>query len=112
LKITLDIKPNVGLLFESRKSDTGEEKMTITEKITLDSIMEDNPGFDLMIDGELYAISRNVCTDHPAEVHEALGTSSESELQMAIDQCNYSFWFGANGEYLGRDENGLGIVGL
>ena len=56
--------------------------------------------------GEVCPISRDVCTVHPAWVHEQLGTASESELQDCLDALNVSMWY-RDGEHLGQDVGGL-----
>lgn len=38
------------------------------------------------VTGEELALSRDVCTTHPAWVHEQCGTETESELQHMLDQ--------------------------
>ena len=61
----------------------------------------------ITIDGQVYQISRDVCTQHPQQVHDALGTSSESELQHGLDTLNVEDWYGANDRHLGPDVNGM-----
>lgn len=52
--------------------------------------------------GEIIAIDRDVRTVHPAWVHDQLGTTCESELQHAMDQC----YVGAYADGM-RDESGV-----
>ena len=67
-------------------------------------------GFCVEIDGETTLLQRDVCHRHPARVHEALGTKDESELQAVLDGVGYADYFDRQtGEYLGADENGLGL---
>lgn len=61
----------------------------------------------MTINGTVYPISRDVCHTHPSVVHEAMGTSSETELQQGLDTMNVSDWYGADGKHLGPDVNGL-----
>jgi hypothetical protein len=56
--------------------------------------------------GETLSVSRDVCATHPAWVHEQMGTSSEMELQLCLDQYHVSDWYRA-GKYLGPDCSGL-----
>lgn len=55
---------------------------------------------------ETIEISRSVTDAHPAWVHEQCGTSSESELQSALDGMNVSDWY-REGKHLGPDECGI-----
>ncbi len=66
-------------------------------------------GFCVEIGDEIIPLMRDVCHRHPDRVHEALGTSSESELQAVLDGVGYANFFDSKGEYLGADENGLGL---
>lgn len=66
-------------------------------------------GFNVEVNGVEYTIERDVCHEHPAEVHVALGSSSESELQAMLDGLYYRDWFADDGSYLGRDCNGVGL---
>jgi len=61
--------------------------------------------------GAVWPISRDVCTDHPAWVHEQLGTASESELQAILDGMNIADWY-RDGEHLGQDAAGLEMFEL
>jgi hypothetical protein len=61
----------------------------------------------ITIAGTVYPIYRDVCHTHPAEVHKALGTSSETELQRGLDTLNVSDWYDASGKHLGPDVNGM-----
>lgn len=79
--------------------------MTSTTEITQDEVL----GFDIAINGVEYMIQRDVCHEHPEDVHAALGSSSESELQSMLDGLYYRDWFAADGRYLGRDCNGVGL---
>lgn len=56
--------------------------------------------------GGVIKIDRSVTTKHPAWVHEQMGTSSESELQAALDGYNVSDWY-RDGKHLGPDDCGL-----
>lgn len=56
--------------------------------------------------GEQTTIVRDVCTTHPAWVHEQCGTSSESELQACLDGLNVSMWY-RDGNHLGPDVSGM-----
>ena len=56
--------------------------------------------------GEQTSIVRDVCTTHPAWVHEQCGTSSESELQACLDGLNVSMWY-RDGKHLGPDVAGI-----
>lgn len=55
---------------------------------------------------QIATIRRDVSHNHPAWVHEQLGTSSEVELQSVLDGINVSEFYGAKG-HRGPDENGL-----
>lgn len=57
--------------------------------------------------GVSYPISRSVTDIHPQAVHDALGTSSESDLQYYLDQCHVSDWYSEDGQHLGPDSAGL-----
>lgn len=57
--------------------------------------------------GHTYPVSRDVRDVHPKEVHDALGTGSESELQAHLDQCHVDDWYDVSGNHLGPDMNGL-----
>lgn len=56
--------------------------------------------------GEQTTIVRDVCTTHPAWVHEQCGTASESELQACLDGLNVSMWY-RDGKHLGQDVAGM-----
>lgn len=64
----------------------------------------------ITVDGTTYPIARDVATAHPDPVHKAMGTGSEAELQMALDQCNVDDWYDRDGRYLGPDVHGLEII--
>ena len=66
-------------------------------------------GFKVTVDGTTHPIYRDVCHRHPADVHAALGTESESDLQGTLDGLSYDSWFAADGRYLGDDHNGIGL---
>lgn len=55
-------------------------------------------------DGKVIQIHRDVCTTHPAWVHEQMGTHSEGELQAALDSYNAADYAGK-----GRDCDGVFI---
>lgn len=57
-------------------------------------------------DGTVYPIYRDVCHTHPDAVHQQLGTSSEAELQQALDGVNVRDWY-RDGVHLGPDVCGL-----
>lgn len=61
----------------------------------------------ITVDGVVYPIRRNAAHEHPAAVHLAMETSSEAELQHALDGLNVSDWYDARGRHLGPDCNGL-----
>jgi hypothetical protein len=61
----------------------------------------------ITVNGQVYPVSRDVCTRHPAVVHEAMGTASEAELQMTLDGLNVSMWYDRDGNHLGPDCTGL-----
>ena len=70
---------------------------------------EDVTGFCLHTpDGRLLTIHRDVCHNHPDEVHAALGTESESDLQHFLDNVYYDHYFTEAG-YTGPDNSGLGL---
>ena len=58
--------------------------------------------------GETYHIARDSATQHPAAVHEALGTSSEAELQEHLDQIRAADYY-QGGQHLGPDIDGLSV---
>lgn len=72
--------------------------------------LENITGFDIEINGKIYPIYRDVCTEHDQAIHERLGTANEIELQRFLDCCYYGDWFDSDGHYLNRDEAGLGLV--
>lgn len=61
----------------------------------------------LTVDGVIRQISRDATHQHPDAVHAAMGTSSETELQRALDGMNVSDWYDARGRHLGPDCDGL-----
>jgi hypothetical protein len=61
----------------------------------------------LKIDGAVYPIHRDVTRIHPRAVHDALGTRSEAELQMYLDDCHVLDWYDSDGRHLGPDDKGL-----
>lgn len=72
--------------------------------------IENVTGYQLTIDGETHKLHRDVCHTHPEAVHEALGTRSAAELQAVMDGVGYASFFDRDGQYLGEDENGLGLT--
>lgn len=61
----------------------------------------------VLIDGQRYHIVRDVAHVHPPEVHAALGTASEAELQHALDQCRVADYYDPDGRHKGPDSFGL-----
>lgn len=59
--------------------------------------------------GETIDLARDVCTTHPQWVHDQLGTSSEAELQLCLDQYNVSDWYDKDGKHLGPDTAGISM---
>ena len=66
-------------------------------------------GFQLHHEGKVIPIVRDVAHVHPIEVHTAMGSHSESELQDALDQMSYHDYFDEKGKYIGPDESGIGL---
>lgn len=56
--------------------------------------------------GAVYEIHRDVAHRHPEAVHAALGTTSESDLQHALDTMSVDDWY-QGGQHLGADIDGL-----
>ena len=63
----------------------------------------------LTVGEETYTIHRDVRHEHPAAVHDALGTGSEQELQQHLDQCHVDDWY-FGGQHEGPDEDGLSMA--
>ena len=61
----------------------------------------------ITVNGATYPVYRDAARTHPAAVHDAMGTSSEAELQRAIDTLNVSDWYDADGKHRGPDVNGM-----
>jgi len=61
----------------------------------------------ITIDGTVYPVYRDAARTHPVAVHDALGTSSEAELQRVLDTLNVSDWYDADGQHRGPDANGM-----
>lgn len=61
-------------------------------------------------DGRRVALHRDVGHRHPAEVHEALGTSSEAELQMVLDGYRVEAYYDEDGRWLGPDRYGVAMA--
>jgi hypothetical protein len=82
-------------------------------------------GFYLKKDGKEYTIYRDVNVTHDKSVHESFGTTSEPQLQNALDKLSYNNWFEkdvydvkfaslemakkAARTYYGEDPFGLGV---
>jgi hypothetical protein len=54
-----------------------------------------------------YAVYRDVAHVHPPQVHGALGTASEAELQRVLDTLNVEDWYDEKGYHRGPNANGL-----
>lgn len=54
----------------------------------------------ITIDGTVYPVYRDAARTHPVAVHDALGTSSEAELQRVLDTLNVSDWYDADGQQM------------
>jgi hypothetical protein len=67
--------------------------------------------FDLRVEGVIYPLSRNAAHVHPPAVHQALETTTETELQFFLDTLMIEDFFTYDGTYRGRDAAGIGIVG-
>jgi hypothetical protein len=80
-----------------------------TETTETTESRENVVGFAVTVDGATYPICRDVCYEHPAEVHAAFMTESEIDIQLVLDAVRYDDWFTADGRYLGCDCNGLGL---
>lgn len=65
-----------------------------------------NHSIQITVNGTIFPIIRDVAYIHPAPVHAAMGTSTEIELQHALDTLNISDWY-REGRHLGPDSNGL-----
>lgn len=65
--------------------------------------------YQITVNGQVYPIIRDVTTQHPRAVHEAMGTKIESELQYCLDQLSVHDWYDEGGNHRGPDENGLEI---
>ena len=74
-----------------------------------DQRLEDVVGFEVVVDGNHLPISRDVRTRHSSEIHAALGTHTEAELQDMLSQLQRSEWFDEDGRYVGPDKYGLGL---
>ncbi len=61
----------------------------------------------ITVDGTTYPIHRDVAHRHPAPVHLALETSSETELQRGLDAMNVEDWYDADSRHRGPDASGL-----
>lgn len=59
--------------------------------------------------GETIELSRSVRDQHPAWVHEQLGTSTEAELQDTLSQYRVSDYYGRDGRHLGADGQGVSL---
>jgi len=64
---------------------------------------------EIDVRGTTYPIHRDVATSHPSAVHEALGTTSESEIQRVLDGLNATDWYDKEGRHLGPDDSGLAM---
>jgi hypothetical protein len=62
----------------------------------------------ITICGQTYPLSRDVRDVHPSEVHEALGTDSESELQNLLDHYVVDEYY-KDGRHLGPDSDGVSL---
>lgn len=60
--------------------------------------------------GSIYYIERSVAVEHPPEVHEAMGTESEQELQAALDQVRIDDYYDENGNHRGLDQYGFEMI--
>jgi hypothetical protein len=61
----------------------------------------------ITIDGQIYPVLRDVAHKHPNIIHEAMGTTSEVELQRGLDTLSISDWYDTAGNHLGPDVNGF-----
>ena len=59
--------------------------------------------------GKVREIHHCVTMTHPQWVHDQLGTSSEAELQRAIDQRHVFDWYDQTGTHRGPDSDGLSM---
>lgn len=64
---------------------------------------------EVTVNGTTHQIVRSVCHNHPTEVHAALGTASEEELQRCLDGLDVSDWYGPDGRHLGPDACGMSM---
>lgn len=58
---------------------------------------------------ETIAISQDVCTEHPAWVHQQCGTQSESELQSMLDGYNVEDYYDGYSQHKGADICGISM---
>ena len=68
--------------------------------------------FDVKIGDTLYALVRDPAHVHPPELHAHLGTTGEAGIRRVLDAVEADDWFDGEGNYIGRDVIGIGILSL
>lgn len=68
-------------------------------------------GWDIQLpDGSVHGLVRDCAHNHAPEVHHAMGSLYERDLQGILDLYTFAEFIDDRGEYRGRDEDGVGVV--